>query len=301
MSVSGILNIDKACGMSSHDVVSLVRKGSGLSKVGHAGTLDPLATGVLVVLLGQAVRISEYVMELPKAYRAAVKLGEATTTYDAEGEITATHPVEVSADQVRHALQQFVGETTQTPPPFSAAKLDGERAYRLARQGKPVALATRPVLVHRIELLRFEPPIAEIEVECAKGTYIRSIAHDLGALLGCGGHISSLRRTRVGPFEVESALAIEELQTALADGSWTDSVEPVDMGLAQLPALTIQIEDEKDLRHGQGVEIDDPALAPRVSLEDGMQVRGYAEDGSLIGIVRYDLDAQEWRPRKILS
>lgn len=301
MTLSGILNVDKARGLSSHQVVNLVRKGSGVAKVGHAGTLDPLATGVLVVLLGQAVRVSEYVMELRKAYRSEIVLGVATTTYDAEGEVTSASPVNVTEEQIREALGRFVGEIEQTPPPFSAAKVGGERAYRLARRGQTVTIASRPAMVHRIELLRFEPPEIEIEVECGKGTYIRSIAHDLGIALGCGAHVSSLTRTRVGPFDIDSAIGVGNLESSLADGTWTGALQPTDLGLAHLPALTIQIEDEQDLRHGQGVEIEEPCLAPAFPLAPGLQVRGYAEDGSLIGIIKYDAEANCWRPRKVFA
>lgn len=301
MTVSGILTINKPLGLSSHGVVALVRKGSGIAKVGHAGTLDPLATGVLVVLLGQAVRVSEYVMDLPKVYRSTIALGQATTTYDAEGEVVSTSPVDVSREQIEHALDRFVGTIDQTPPPYSAAKVGGERAYRLARQGRPVALAPRPARVYRMELLRFRPPTIEIEVECGRGTYIRSIAHDLGIALGCGGHVSSLARTRVGPFDIESALDIASLRASLGDGTVLELLQPADMGLAHLPALTVQIEDEKDLRHGQAVEIEQTCLAPASAIVDGLQARAYAEDGSFIGVVRYDAEARCWRPKKIFS
>lgn len=301
MTASGILNVNKGQGMSSHHVVALVRRGSGVARVGHAGTLDPLATGVLVVLLGHAVRVSEYVMDLPKVYRSEIMLGRSTTTYDAEGDTTATACVDVSEKQVRSALARFLGEIEQTPPPYSAAKVGGERAYRLARRGKPVTLAPRPARVDRIELLRFEPPTIDVEIECGKGTYIRSIAHDLGVALGCGGHVSTLTRTSVGPFDIEDAIDIETLEQSLRNGGWADALQPTDLGIAHLPALTIQIEDEKDLRHGQGVEIEETGLRPTSELREGLQARGYAEDGSLIGILKYDSQANSWRPRKIFA
>lgn len=301
MTASGILNVDKTEGLSSHRVVALVRKKSGTSKVGHAGTLDPLATGVLLVLVGRAARISEYVMDLPKTYRTTVRLGVATETYDREGAVTSTAPVHASEGDVRDALSRLTGEIEQVPPPFSAAKVGGERAYRLARRGAAVALAPRCVQVYRIDLLRFEPPDVEIEVDCGKGTYIRSIAHDLGEALGCGGHVLALRRTRVGPFSVESAVDIESLERELDDGTWTQRLQSMDLGLTDLPCLTVDIEDEKDLRHGQGVEIEEVALAPLTPLSDGLLTRGYAEDGSLIGILRYDAERAQWRPKKILS
>lgn len=301
MTVSGIINVDKSEGISSHRVVALIRKRSKISKVGHAGTLDPLATGVLVLLVGKAARISEYIMDLPKTYRTTVRLGIATDTYDREGEVVSTAAVNITEGDLRSALSRFVGEIEQQPPPYSAAKVEGERAYRLARQGKAVAVASRPVTIYRIDLGRFEPPDVEIEIECGKGTYVRSIAHDLGAILGCGGHVWSLRRTRVGPFPIDDAVDVETLERELEDGTWTERVQPLDIGLAHLPALTVDIEDEKDLRHGQAVDLAEVAITPETSLSDRLLSRGYAEDGSLIGILRYDAAANLWRPRKILS
>jgi tRNA pseudouridine55 synthase len=299
--VNGILNVNKATGPTSFDIIRLVRKGTGIRKVGHTGTLDPLASGVLLVLLGQAVRISEYLMELPKTYRATVRLGLSTDTYDAEGAPThETRVVEVTQADVDAALEAFVGEIQQTPPPYSAIKVKGQPAHRLARKGAAVALAARPTRIDRIELLRFEPPDIEIEVECGKGTYIRSLAHDLGQALGCGAHLGSLVRTRVGPFSVESATAVRELERVFESGDWRESLLPMDCGLMQLPAITLHIEEEQDIRHGQAVHIDDDRLAG-VPLADGRQYRACAEDGGIVAIIRYDAEAGVWRPRKVFE
>jgi tRNA pseudouridine55 synthase len=299
---SGILNVDKPTGPTSFDIIRLVRKGSDIRKVGHAGTLDPMASGVLLVLLGQAVRISEYIMELPKTYRAVVRLGVSTDTYDAQG--TPTHDArsfDVSRQDVEDALGAFVGDIEQTPPAFSAIKVGGRPAHRLARKGAPVALASRPARIDRIELLRFEPPDIEVDVECGKGTYIRSLAHDLGQALGCGAHLASLLRTRVGPFSVESALSLEVLARTFDSGEWRESILPMDCGLTHLPALTLHIEDETDIRHGQAVRIDEDRLAG-LPLTDGGQYRAYAEGGGrLVGIVRYESETRVWRPRKVFE
>lgn len=301
MTPAGILNVNKQKGLTSHDVVQRVRTGLQGPKIGHAGTLDPMATGVLVVLVGHAVRISEFVMDLTKMYRATITLGESTDTYDAEGKVTATAPVLASESDVLTSLSRFVGEIEQTPPAYSAAKIDGNRAYKLARQGKPRLPTPRIARIYRLELIRFDSPYVEIEVECAKGTYIRSIGHDLGVALGCGAHVSALVRTRIGPFDIESAVDSATLPEALRNEGWESLLRPTDLGLAHLPSLTVEIEDEKDLRHGQAVEIGSTNLTPATEVSDGLRTRGYAEDGSLIGILQYDEPSETWRPRKIFT
>lgn len=269
--------------------------------MGHAGTLDPAATGVLLVCLGQAARVSEYLMALRKTYRATIRLGVSTTTYDAEGEVTSTLDASgVTEDVVRDALKAITGEIMQTPPAYSAVKVGGERAYRMARRGESVALKARPVQVYRIDVLRYDAPGLEIEVECGKGTYIRSLAHDLGLALGCGAHLSALCRTRVGPFSIEDAVDREELEQAFSDGTWTERVLPMDYGLSHLPAITLHIEDEKDIRHGQAVRIDEERLVG-VQAETGLECRAYAEDGSLVGIIVFEEESGMWRPRKVFG
>ena len=299
--VSGILNVNKPAGITSFDVIRVVRRGTGMRKAGHAGTLDPLASGVLLVLLGQAVRVGEYLMELPKTYRATVRLGVATDTYDAEG--TATQVSEsagVSREDVSRALEAFSGEIEQTPPAFSSVKVQGRPAHRLARKGIPVALAARKARIYRIELLRIEGPDVDIEVECGKGTYIRSLAHDLGQALGCGAHLASLTRTRVGPFALDAAASMEELERGFESGDWRTRVLPMDCGLTELPAITLHIEDEKDVRHGQAVRIDEERLAG-LALEDGRPYRAYGEDGGLVAILTLDAGTGLWRPRKVFG
>jgi len=301
VSISGILNVNKGLGETSFQVVGFVRRRSGVRRVGHAGTLDPAATGVLLVCLGQAARVSEYLMALRKTYRATVRLGVSTTSYDSEGEVTSTADASgVTETVVREALKAFEGEIMQTPPAYSAVKVSGERAYRLARRGEDVALKPRRAMVYRIDVLSYEAPELEIEVECGKGTYIRSIAHYLGQALGCGGHLSALCRTRVGPFSIEDAVTREELEAAFSDGTWTERVQPMDCGLLDLPAITLHIEDEKDLRHGQAVRIDEDRRAG-VEVTPGLECRAYAEDGSLVGIIVFEGESGMWRPRKVFG
>jgi len=299
--VSGILNVNKPAGITSFGVIRVVRRGTGIQKAGHAGTLDPLASGVLLVLLGQAVRVSEYLMELRKTYRAIVRLGVTTDTYDAEGSVTdVSDPGDVSREDVSRALAAFVGEIEQTPPAFSAVKVRGQRSYRLARKGTAVALAARRARIYSVDLLRFTPPDAEIEVECGKGTYIRSLAHDLGQALGCGAYLASLVRRRVGPFSLEAAVSLEELERSFEGEEWRGLALPMDCGLTDLPVITLHLEDEKDLRHGQAVRIDEDRLEA-VALEDGRLYRAYGEDGGLVAILAFDAATGSWRPRKVFG
>ncbi len=301
MGVSGILNLDKPPGWTSFQVVSLVRRGSGARKVGHAGTLDPQATGVLLVCLGQAVRVSEYLMELSKVYRAVIHLGLATDTYDAEGRPVFEGDVSnLDVEAVRVVLDDLQGEGEQTPPQFSAVKVGGRPAYQLARAGKTVALRPRSVRIDRIELLGFQLPTVEIEVECGKGTYIRSLAHELGQRLGCGAHLRSLVRLRAGPFSLDKAIPLGELKTALADGSWTGRLLPMDTALEHLPAATLDRKSESDVCQGQPLPAELPELAglPRGPAQ---RCRAYGGDGLFLALLRYESRTSLWRPEKVFA
>lgn len=281
-------------------MVRAVRQATGEKRVGHAGTLDPAATGLLLVCIGQAVRVTEYLMEMTKTYRARVRLGIATDTYDAEGEPTFTGDAAgVTEDAVREVLQDFVGDVQQVPPSFSALKVRGQAAYRLARRGQAVTMAARPVRIYRLELVRFEAPELEVEVECGKGTYVRTLAHDIGVRLGTGGHLAGLVRTRIGPFDLDSAVPLPRFLQATTAGSWRELLRPMDFGLLELPPVTLGIEDEKDIRHGQAVRLEDGALPWQP--EPGRCYRAYGEDGSLVGILTYDGEQGAWRPQKVFA
>jgi len=300
--VSGILNVNKPPGPTSFQIVGMVRRRSGVKRVGHAGTLDPMASGILLVLLGQAVRVSEYLLDLPKVYRATVRLGVSTATYDAEGEVVQEGDCSrVSRLDVEEALGGFVGEIMQTPPAYSALKVAGQPAYRRARRGEVVDLKARKTHVYSIDLLRFEAAEIELDVECGRGTYIRSLAHDLGESLGCGAHLSALTRTRVGPFSIADAVSRQELEAGFADGAWQERLLPLDYGLLHLPAVTLHIEDEKDIRHGQSVVLDGERTAALGPVTPGALCRAYAEDGSLVAIIHYDPETGAWRPRKVFA
>src|ERR1051325_970684 len=196
--ISGVLVVDKPVGMTSHDVVQAIRMGTGVRRAGHTGTLDPRASGVLVILVGPAVRLSEYVSASDKRYQAVIRLGASTDTYDADGRFTqqANAPVNITEQQFEETLKQFIGEIEQTPPPYSAVKVQGRRAYDMARQGEEVDLAPRKITVHHLEVLEWAPPEVVVDVHCSSGTYVRSLANDMGNALGCGAYLVGLRRTK---------------------------------------------------------------------------------------------------------
>lgn len=249
--ISGWLVVDKPAGLTSTAVVNKVRWALRAQKAGHAGTLDPEATGVLAVALGEATKTVPYVTDALKAYRFLVRLGQATNTDDAEGEVTGTSDARPDDAAIKDALGAFVGEIMQVPPMFSAVKIDGQRAYKLARDGEDVKPAARPLWVE--ELVMTDRPDAdhvELEMVCGKGGYVRSIARDLGAALGCLGHVVRLRRLWSGPFEAEAAITFEEIERLAMDPALDDHLVALEAGLAELPELRTTPEGAAKLRHG---------------------------------------------------
>lgn len=284
---SGILLLDKPVGPTSHDAVARVRRAAGLRRVGHAGTLDPLADGLLVLGLGPAARFLEYLVGLDKTYETIVRLGQATTTYDAEGEVTAEHPVSVSAAQLTAALDAFRGPIRQRVPSHSAVKRDGRPLYESARRGEMIDLPQRDVVIHALDLLAFDPPLVTLRVVCSSGTYIRSLAHDLGAALGCGGHVAALRRTAVGVFSVDGAVPLD----TLTPESVAAALLPPAAAVAHLPRLEVDESEATRLSLGQRLAAPPDALAGNVA--------AFGPDGRFLGVVEVDGDVI--RPRKMLS
>ncbi|WP_406871077.1 tRNA pseudouridine(55) synthase TruB [Thioclava sp. 'Guangxiensis'] len=249
--VSGWLIIDKPAGITSTSVVNKVRWALGAKKAGHAGTLDPAATGVLAVALGEATKTVPYITDADKCYRFQVRLGAATNTDDAEGEVIETSDKRPSDDDIRAALPQFVGDIMQVPPQFSAVKVDGERAYALARKGEEMELAARPLWVESLELVsRVDVDTVELEMVCGKGGYVRSIARDLGQVLGCLGHVLWLRREWSGPFEAAQGISLETLDELAKTPELDARVQPLEIGLADLPELKCTPEGAVRLRNG---------------------------------------------------
>ena len=216
--LEGVLLIDKPSGMTSHDVVDKVRRKLKMKRIGHAGTLDPLATGLLIILVGKATKLSQYLMSLDKVYEGTITLGVATNTYDAEGEVMTTIPVpELTMDAVSKTLDSFMGDQYQTPPMFSAVKINGQPLYKLARKGQEVEREPRFIRISRFETTRFESPEIDFSLDCTKGTYVRTLASDIGEKLGCGAHLSGLRRTASDRFRIEDSITLEAFQEADRD------------------------------------------------------------------------------------
>ncbi len=263
--ISGWAVIDKPEGPTSTDIVSVVRRGLNAQKAGHAGTLDPLATGLLVVALGEATKAINFVMDGEKTYQFSARWGEARSTDDREGEVIETNAARPSEDAILDALPTFVGEIQQVPPAFSAIKVDGERAYDLARAGETVELRSRPVLIHEIELLDCpDTDHALFEMTCGKGTYVRSLVRDLARHLGTCGHVDTIRRTAVGPFDEEDAIPLEEFQDLVHKGGALEHLLPVETALDDIPAVAVTGNDAARLRNGQPVLLRDDGVLGQV-------------------------------------
>ena len=287
--VSGVLVVDKPVGLTSHDVVQIIRRGTGIRRAGHTGTLDPRASGVLVVLVGPAVRLSEFVSASDKRYQATVRLGSATDTYDAEGKFTTSGSIEdVSEEKFEEILADFVGEIEQVPPPYSAVKVKGKKAYEMARKGEKVELKPRTINVYSLELLEWAPPEAVIDVYCSSGTYVRSLANDLGTRLGCGAHLVGLRRTKSGRFSLRDAVSLRRLREAFDAGDWSQFLIPAAEALSDWPLIELTADQVEKVRHGHRVMADGDV--------EGW-ARGVTEQGDLVALLEA-IDAQ-WQPRKV--
>jgi len=254
---TGVLNIDKPSRMTSHDVVARVRRLTGMRRVGHAGTLDPLATGVLLICVGPATRIVEYLQRGRKVYETTVRLGQETDTYDADGDVVAERPVpHFSLAEIEQALDAFRGEITQTPPAYSAIKKNGQPLYKLARAGVTVDVPARQVQIDAIQILDWRHPELRLRITCSPGTYIRSIAHDLGRMLGPGGHVQSLRRVASGSWRVEDAVTLVALEAAGED--WPRYLHGLRGALSMLSPLVLPADLAYRFALGQRLSLTDP-------------------------------------------
>lgn len=287
MAILGFLNVYKPGGMTSHDVVAHARRALGVKKIGHAGTLDPMADGVLVLCLGAATRLSEYIMRSTKRYRARVHFGVTTDTYDAEGqpvrERDASH---VQREDVERLLPFFRGEIDQIPPMYSAIKQGGQKLYELARAGKEIERQARRVRIDALDITDWSPPQFTLNVMCSAGTYIRSLAYDLGERLDVGAHLAGLTRSASGIFELETAIPLDRL---LKCETWQQYLIPPETALAGWPAVRLDAAEEAHIRHGRAISTDEPISSTLAF--------AYGVDGTLVAIV--ERDGSLWRPHKV--
>jgi tRNA pseudouridine55 synthase len=281
------LNINKPAGMTSHDVVAKVRHSRGVKKVGHAGTLDPMATGVLVLCVGAAARLSEYVMHSTKHYRARVHLGVTTDTYDAEGVVQQERDATaVTPEDVERLFAAFLGDIEQVPPMYSAIKQGGRKLYELARAGQTVEREARSVTIDRLEIRDWSPPQFTLDVICSAGTYIRSLAHDLGEALGVGAHLAGLVRVASGNFTLDSAVSLDAL---LASKDWQQYLVPVQRALAGWPAVHLDAADVEHIKHGRSIP-DGGAVGEQLAL-------AFGPDGDFVAVVK--AESGTWQPEKV--
>ena len=284
----------------------MVRRLSGEKRVGHAGTLDPEATGVLPVCLGKATRVIEFLMDTTKTYRAEIEFGVDTDTYDATGTVVQRGDVSgINREQVEMTLGSFRGRILQTPPMYSAVKQHGRPLYEMARAGKTVERKKRPVEIHSLELTAWQTSIATLEVVCGKGTYIRSLAHDLGQTLGCGAMLRDLVRLRCGLFEIENSVTLPELEEAFRQGRWQEYLYSIDSMLSHWEAVTVSDETAWAIRNGQSVELgsegkEDSDESPSPLFSEGYR-RAYTGDGCLLALLRFKPELGRWQPDKVFQ
>ena len=287
--LSGLLNLDKPIGVTSRDVVDRVSRPLRKVKVGHAGTLDPLASGVLVLCVGSATRLIEYVQQMPKTYVATIRLGATSDTLDADGQVVEMIAPPIPSEQeVRSALLTQVGTIQQLPPQFSALKVGGKRAYDLARAGETVELKARAIEVYQIELLEYQWPNLKLQIDCGSGTYIRSIARDIGEILGCGGLIAVLTRTRIGPFLQADGIDPETLTLETIPGLLRPAIEAV----AALPRVILSVEERERITRGQTIEARDSMTLGEVALIGPTQ--------ELVAIADVDTVFRKIAPKRLL-
>lgn len=295
--INGILNVYKEAGYTSHDVVAKLRGICRQKKIGHTGTLDPDAVGVLPVCLGNATRLCDMLTDKSKEYEAVLLLGKVTDTQDISGKVLEEHPVPAEEEKAVEAVLSFLGTYEQIPPMYSALKVNGKKLYELARAGKEVERAGRPVEIRQIEILSVALPEIIFRVVCSKGTYIRTLCHDIGRKLGCGGTMKSLKRTRVGIFTIDNALRLDELEKLAHEDRLEEQVIPVEAMFAELPSVIIQDTFRRLLENGN-------AFYPNQIREereavDGVRVKVYDMEGRFYGIFAYSDEKGRYQPVKM--
>ena len=297
--MDGIFNINKPSGVTSTEVVRKIKRLTGIKKVGHAGTLDPLATGVLPICVGKATRIIEYLIDQDRSYRGIINLGIETDTFDREGSIvTENNGYKIpSRVEVINALSLFIGDIEQTPPMYSAIKINGERLYDLARKGVNLELEPRLVKVFDISLLDWNHPSLDIKIHCGKGFYVRSLANDLGRELGAGAYLHRLTRLKHGPFFIEDSVEYNSIEKIFDEDRWSDIIMDVDSAITHLPKIAVDTQLEKDIINGR------PMFASsKIPLGRPKEIsRIYSKNNRFIGIIQFDDVVGAWCPKKVIN
>lgn len=284
--IHGIINVYKEKGFTSHDVVAKLRGIVGQKKIGHTGTLDPDATGVLPVCLGKATKLCDLLTDKNKTYEAVLLLGKTTDTQDITGEVLEEKSTEaLTEEKVREAIEGFIGDYEQIPPMYSALKVNGKKLYELAREGKVIERKTRPVKILDIQILEIDLPKVRMEVSCSKGTYIRTLCHDIGEKLGCGGCMESLIRTRVSTFRIEDAKTLDEIETLKQEGKLAELLVPIDAMFPFYPKITVKDDWKAFAKNGNPLDL--KMLKEACGQDEGTQVRLYDESGKFIAIYQW--------------
>ena len=293
--INGIINIDKPSGITSMDVVRKIRSASGIKKVGHGGTLDPLATGVIPVAIGKATRLLEYFLMSNKSYIARIHFGGTTDTFDSEGEIISTNvdpPLDINV--IEKTMNSFRGEIEQTPPPFSAIKKNGRRLYELARRGLDTYIEPRNVTVNEIKIINYEPPILDLFIRCGKGFYVRSLANDLGKILGCGGYLNDLKRTSLGNFEISKSILLAKAMSAIENGDTSKIIQPIETCVGNFKRVNLSPEETTNIKNGQKIP-----YTLDSSIKKGYLASAFSPKGDLAAIIMFEDKAREWKPVKV--
>ena len=291
-SVNGWLLVDKPSGVTSHDIVQHTRRIIPGCRIGHTGTLDPLATGLLVLCLGNTTRLSEYLVSQSKQYSAVVRLGQTTTSYDADGDIISENNVSVDVAGIKSILPSFLGCIEQVPPIYSAIKIGGTRAYKLARSGKTVKMSSRSVCINKLTLIDYCSPDVTLEISCSSGTYVRSLAHDLGQSLKCGAHLQDLRRDVVGPFNLQQAYTLEDIEQAFDSGEIESILLPSSKAMVGWQEIRLDADAVRKIQHGNPIK-DSGFISANLAL-------AYDLEGELIAVVEGQPESGHWQPRKVL-
>ena len=290
--MDGIFNINKPKGMTSHDVVAKIRRLLKQKRVGHAGTLDPAASGVLPICIGQATRVAGYLSESGKAYQAEIVFGVATDTYDSEGAITAkASTTDLTLARIKETLPHFLGPQMQVPPVYSAIKIQGQPAYKRARAGEEITLEPRPVVIYSLKVIDWIPPRLTLAIECSKGTYIRSLAHDLGMQLGCFAYLDALVRTSSGPFSLLESITLEQLAQAVETNTTQQYLYPLDKALEQYPAILLDADTSERVKHGN-------AFSTSAEYSPGL-ARVYDTAGHFLAIAEWSVEQKAWHAKKV--